>query len=186
MFRRKSVLVLLAVFVAFGMLSVSGLYQGVQAGTSDHTHPTVEVTAGGSLTVTGTGMDYTTRAAGTTIPYTDGHKVALTINTNYTGWAVKCTKDTDLTISGNTIPSGDFTYASVWVSGSPAASDLDVYGSPTKLEFGTSPTNVADTHTTPAPAAALVVDVRYNLVIGPTQAAAAGYTATHTYTLAAY
>lgn len=179
MFRKKSVLMLLAVLVAFGMLAVSGSYQGVQAGMTGDSTPTVTVTPGGSLTVTPTGMEYGSRAAGTTIPYTEGagHKVTVGVTTNSTTWSVKCTKSQDLTSGAYSIPSADFKYTSVYVSGTPATAL--VYG---PLSFGTS-TSVTDTPTIPAAANTLVVDVNYDLVIEATQASAAGYTATHTYTL---
>ena len=184
MFRRKSILLLVAVLVAFGMLSVSGFFQGVQADTSGQSTPSVTVTAGGSITVTPTGMAYGSTAAGTHIAYDDGggHKVTVTVSTNTTTWDVKCAKSQDLTSGAYSIPSANFIYSSVYVSGTPA--DADVYG---PLAFGTVgvPSNVTDTPSTPAAADTLVVDVRYDLTIGATQAAAADYQATHTYTLTA-
>jgi len=184
MSRRKSVSLLLAVLVALGMLSVSGLYQGVQAATSGQSTPSVTVTPGGSITVTPTGMAYGDQAAGTHIAYNDGggHKVALTVNTNTTTWNVKCSKSQDLTSGGNSIASANFIYTSVYVSGTPTTPV--VYAD---QQFGSvgSPSDVAATPTTPAAAAALVVDVRYDLTVSSTQAAASNYQSTHTYTLTA-
>jgi hypothetical protein len=184
MSKRKTVLLLIAVLVAFGMLSVSGFNQGVQAATTDTSTPSVTVTPGGSITVTPTGMSYGSQAAGTHIAYNDGsgHKVAITVTTNTTQWNVKCSKSQDLTSGGNTIASANFIYSSVYVSGTPTTPV--VY---TNQEFGSvgSPSNVAATPTTPAAADTLVVDVRYDLTLIPTQAAASSYQATHTYTLTA-
>ena len=182
MFRKKLVLMLLAVLVAFGMLSVSGSYQGVKADMSGHDHPTVTVTPGGSITVVGTGMDYSSRAAGTYIPYTEGggHKVAVTVSTNCTTWAVACgSSPVVLTSGAETIPSGNFKYTSVYGGTGTPINPL-VYG---PLEFGTSTSVMANPSAVAANAC--LVDVRYDLTIGPTQAAAASYTAIHTYTLTA-
>ncbi|MCJ7530848.1 MAG: hypothetical protein MUO64_07425 [Anaerolineales bacterium] len=152
--------------------------------TGDST-PTVTVIPGGSLTVTPTGMSYGSRAAGINIPYTEGggHKVAVTVSTNCTTWDVKCSSSPQVLTSGSdTIPSANFIYSSVRISGTPT--NPITYG---PLEFGSvgSPSNVVTTPATPAAADTLLVDVRYDLTIGSTQAAATGYTSTHTYTLTA-
>ena len=184
MSKRKPIVLLLAVLFAFGLFSASGFFQNARADTSGQSAPTVTVAAGGSITVTPLGMTYGSRLAGTHIAYNEGggHKVQVEVNTNTTTWDVKCSKSQDLTKDANTVPSANFIYSSVYVSGTPA--NADVYSS---LEFGTvgSPSSVTDTPGTPAAANALKVDVRYDLTLGPTQAAASGYTATHTYTLTA-
>lgn len=184
MLKRKSVSLLLVVLVAFGMLAVSGLNQGVQADTSGQSTPSVTVISGGSITVTPTGMAYGDQPAGTNIPYSEGsgHKVQVTVSTNTTSWNVKCSKTQDLTSGSYSIPSANFIYSSVYVSGTP--NNAIVYSN---QQFGSagSPSNVVATPTTPAAADTLVVDVRYDLTIVPTQAAASGYSATHTYTLTA-
>lgn len=174
------IVVIVAIFVA-GVIFLSP--GKTQAAMSDTSAPSVTVANGGSLTVSPTGMAYGSKAAGTHTAYTDdgGHKVQLQIDTNTTTWDVKVSKDHDLTKGGDTIPSTGFIYSSVYVSGTP--NPPDVYG---PLQFGTvgSPSNVTDTPGTPAAAVTLVVDVRYDLTIPPTQATGA-YSATHTYTLTA-
>jgi hypothetical protein len=161
-----------------------GFFLGAQADTDGQSAPSVSVAAGGSITVTPTGMAYGSRQAGTNIPYNEGggHYVEIEVNTNTTTWDVKCSKNQDLTSGGNTVASANFIYSSVYVSGSPATAD--VYSD---LQFGTvgSPSNVTDTPSTPAAASTLRVDVRYDLTLVPTQAAASNYQATHTYTLTA-
>jgi len=186
MFRRKSVLLLLAVLVAFGMLSVSGSYQGVQAGMSGPSYPEVTVLAGGSITVTPSGMVYGSRAMGDVIHYnTDSpnHVVALIITTNTTDWKVECSKSQDLKTTSpiHTIPSANFIYTSSATGGTPL--DADVYSSQQFGDAGT-PSPVTDTPATPAAANALTVDVKYDLTIGSAQEHG-DYTATHTYTLTA-
>jgi hypothetical protein len=184
MSKRKPIVLLLAILLALGLFSASGFFQNAKADTSGQSTPSVTIAAGGSITVTPTGMSYGSRQAGIHIAYNEGggHTVQVEVNTNTTTWDVKCSKSQDLTKDAYTVPSANFIYSSVYVSGSPA--DADVYSG---LEFGTvgSPSSVTDTPTTPAAASALKVDVRYDLTIGGTQAAASGYTATHTYTLTA-
>ncbi len=182
MLRRILVILFLSGLVAFAVLP--GFFLGAQADTSGQSTPSVTVAAGGSITVTPTGMSYGSRLSGTHIAYNEGggHYVALEVSTNTTTWDVDCSKNQDLTSGGNTIASSNFIYTSVFVSGTPA--DADVYSN---LEFGSvgSPSNVTDTPTIPAAANTLRVDARYDLTIPPTQAAASNYQATHTYTLTA-
>jgi hypothetical protein len=184
MSKRKPIVVLIAVLLAFGLFSASGFFQNAKADTNGQSAPSVSVAAGGSITVTPTGMSYGSRQAGTHIAYNEGggHKVALEVNTNTTTWAVQCSKNHDLYSDPNTILSANFIYSSVYVSGTPA--DADVYSS---QEFGSvgSPSNVTDTPSPAAAANTLKVDVRYDLTLVPTQAAASDYQATHTYTLTA-
>ena len=184
MSKRKPIVLLVAVLLAFGLFSASGFFQNAKADTSGQSAPSVSVAAGGSITVTPTGMSYGSRQAGTNIAYNEGggHYVELEVSTNTTTWDVKCSKSQDLTSGSYTIPSVNFIYDSVYVSGSPA--NADVYSD---QQFGTvgSPSNVTDTPSTPAAASTLRVDVRYDLTIGATQTAASNYQATHTYTLTA-
>lgn len=150
------------------------------AALTGQSNPSVTVTAGGSLTVTPIGMAYGNRNAGTHIPYTEGggHWVELQVDTSVTNWDVKVAKNHDLTSGGDSIPSADFIYTSVYVSGTPVGPN--VYNN---LEFGTvgTPSNVTDP-VVPASANVLRVDARYDLTIPPGQPGGA-YSATHTYTL---
>jgi len=182
MSKRKPIVVLIAVLLAFGLFSASGFFQNAKAATSGQSAPSVDVASGGSITVSPYGMSYGSRNPDTYIPWDEGadHYVRLEVNTNVTNWNVKCSKSQDLKSGSYQIDSTKFIYTSVYVSGAP--SDADVYSG---KEFGSvgTPSDVTDTPSTPAGANALKVDVLYDLTIIPTQAAASNYQATHTYTL---
>ena len=185
--KKKSVFINLSVLITLASLLLLVIFcypVKTNAAMTGDASPSVSVTAGGSITVTPTGMSYGSKAAGTHTAYDadSGHKVALTINTNTTTWDVKVSKNNDLTSGANSIASANFIYTSIRISGTPAAPD--VYSD---QPFGASgtPSNVTDSPATPAACADLVVDVRYDLTLPSTQTAASNYQATHTYTLTA-
>ena len=138
------------------------------------------IIAGGSITVVGTGMDYGSRAAGTTIPYDDAgghHEVAVTVSTNCTTWAVTCASSPLVLTSGSEfIPSADFKYTSVY-GGTGTPVNPTCYSNQT---FSASSSIMANPSAVAADAC--LVNVQYWLDIPATQAAVV-YTAIHTYTL---
>jgi len=181
LFKTKSAFYLIFALLILGLVVFILPYPGSKAATTGYSYPSVTVAASGSLTVTPVGMSYGTRQAGETIAYNEGsgHLVELTIKTNTNTWDVNVSKDQDLTSGTYTIPSSNFTYDSVYVSGNP--NNPNVYSG---LEFGTagSPSNVTDSPAGGAKAQNLRVDVRYNLTI-PEYQDPGTYQATHTYTL---
>jgi len=190
MSKRKPIVVLLAILLAFGLFSASGFFQNAKAAEyGGESEPSVSVAAGGSITVSPHNMPYGSRQPGTRIAWDEGdqvegndHYVRLEVNTNTTTWRVECSKNDDLFSDPNHIISENFIYTSVVSGGLPA--DADVY---LEQEFGTlgTPSKVTDPHDLVSPANALIVDVRYDLNIVITQAGADNYQAVHTYTLTA-
>lgn len=174
---KKKVLFSILALVVFGGLVVFSLPEKTNADMSGDADPSVNVTAGGSLALTNTtNVAWGDAAAGTTKNGT----LNCTISTNTTTWDVKVATDGVLTSGSDTIDSTNFTYQSSFVSGTP---NTGVTYAETDTEFATTPgTNVASISAGTA-ADTLNSAVDYTLDIPVDQAAASGYTATHTYTL---
>jgi hypothetical protein len=178
--RMRIVLLIMGVVIGLVILLVL-LPVKVNAALTGNVSPSVNVTAGGSLALTNTiNVQWGDAAAGSTRNGT----LNCTITTNTTVYNAKVLTNQVLTSGANTIPSVNFTYTSAYVSGSPAT---NITYQTTATQFSTvSPgTAVATAGSLATAAVDLNTGVTYTLNIPAGQAAATGYTATHTYTLTA-